>query len=132
LPGNITPAQPSDVMPAGLCAAFTEELRLEGFCNTYPDGSSDRAALALNARHFFRFTRNVTGVDYTALWTFVLAHLVEPFYFYNLRETVPPFAWDATGQATSGRYIVAVDGNWSDQMAIGRSQVSLGLREVTG
>jgi hypothetical protein len=118
-------------MPYGLCSAFTEELRIEAFCNaTYPDGSSDRAPLVLNARHFFRFTRSATQAQYAALWTFIRAHLIEPFYFYNLRETVPPFTWDATGQNPSGRYIVVLDGSWSDQTLLARSDVSLGLREV--
>lgn len=131
MPGNLTPAQPVDVMPFGLCSAFVEELRIEGFANaTYVDGSSDRAPLVLNPRHFFRFTRRVTGAQYSALWAFIRAHVIEPFYFYNLVETVPPFTWDATGQNPSGRYVVVLDGNWSDQTAISRSDVSLGLREV--
>lgn len=131
MPGNLTPAQPVDVMPYGLCSAFTEELRIEAFVNaTYTDGSSDRAPLVINPRRFFRFTRRVTGGQYTALWNFIRAHLINPFYFYNLRETVPPFTWDATGQNPSGRYAVVLDGNWSDQSAISRSDVSLGLREV--
>jgi hypothetical protein len=60
----------------------------------------------------------------------VKGHLVQPFWFYNLRETAPPFKWDPTGQSTTGRYTVVLDGNWSDQFNLGRSAVSLGLREV--
>jgi hypothetical protein len=130
MPGNVTPAAPVDVMPEGLCSEFVEELRIEGFANKYVDGSSDRAALVQNARHFFRFTRKAEGADYSALWTFVQAHLVKEFWFYHLRETAPPFTWDATGQNTAGRYAVVLDGNWSDQYNLGRSGISLGLREV--
>jgi hypothetical protein len=131
MPGTITPANPTEVMPATLCAAFTEELRIESFQNTYQDGSSDRVALALHPRRFFRMTRKVKASEYTTLYTFYKAHLIIPFWFYNLVETVPKFTWDQTGQAPDGRYAVVFDGSWSDQVILGtRSQVSLGLREV--
>jgi hypothetical protein len=131
MPGNIKPAAPVDVLPAGFYTALQEELRVEAFVNRYPDGSSDRAALVLNPRHFFRITRRVTPASYTTLWTFFKAHLVAPFYFYLPRETVPPFKPDPTGENPVGRYTVVWDGNWSDQVGVGRSEVSLGMREVT-
>jgi hypothetical protein len=131
MPGNVLPANPVDVMPFGLSSAFTEEVRIEAYLNNnYPDGSSDRAALALNPRRFFKFTRPATADAYNQLWAFYLAHLIDPFYFYNLRETVPPFTWDPEGAETVGRYTVVFDGTWSDQMGVARSPVSLGLREV--
>ena len=138
MPGNLQPATATEVMPFGLCAAFTEELRHEAFVNaTYPDGSSDRAVLGKNTdgtgptpRHWFRFTRKVKAADYDTLWNFYKAHLHKPFWFYNLRETSPPFTWDATGAATQGRYTVVFDGNWTDQLGLPRSTVTLGLREV--
>ena len=130
MPGNLNAAVVVGVMPGGLCSAFQEELRLESLANAYPDGSSDRAALALNVRHFFRMTRKVTAAQYTALWDFYIAHLTDAFYFYNLRETVPPWTWDASGNQPVGRYIVVFDGSWSDTVMMGRSEASLGLREV--
>jgi len=117
-------------MPFGLCSAFTEEMRLEALVNSYPDGSSDRAALAQNPRHFFKCTRPVTVAQYTALFNFFNAHRGDPFYFYNLRETVPPFTWDSSGAQTIGRYVVVFDGPWSEEIMLGRSSVSLALREV--
>jgi hypothetical protein len=130
LPGNLNAAVSVGVMPFSLCSAFQEELRLETLVNAYPDGSSDRFALAINVRHFFRMTRQVTAAQYTALWNFYLAHPTDAFWFYNLRETVPPWTWDASGNQTSGRYLVVFDGSWSDTTMMGRSQASLGLREV--
>jgi hypothetical protein len=130
MPSNITPAVPVGVMPFGLCSAFAEEMRIESVVNTYPDGSSDRAALAATPRHFFRFTRPVTSAQFTALQSFYLAHPADPFYFYNLRETVPPWTWDPSGNNPSGRYVCVFDGPWSDQVGMGRSSVSLSLREV--
>jgi hypothetical protein len=130
MPGNVAPPAPADVIPFGLYSAFQEELRIEAYVNSYPDGSSDRAALATNPRHWFRCTRAVTAAQYTALKTFFDAHRIVPFYFYNLRETVPPWTWDSTGASTSGRYTVVFDGGWSDQIGLGRSSVSFNLREV--
>lgn len=130
MPGNIIAAAPTEVMPFGLCSAFSEEHRIEAFINAYQDGSSDRAARALNSRRFFRMTRPVTAAQYTALYNFWKAHPVQAFWFYNLVETIPPFHWDPTGSAPDGRYPVVFDGSWSDQTSLGRSPVSLGLREV--
>jgi hypothetical protein len=130
LPGNLNAAVVVGVMPFSLCSAFQEELRLETLVNAYPDGSSDRFALAINVRHFFRMTRMVTAAQYTALWNFYHAHPTDAFYFYNLRETVPPWTWDPTGNQTVGRYLVVFDGSWSETIMMGRSQASLGLREV--
>jgi hypothetical protein len=130
LPGNLIPAAPTDVMPFGLCSQFQEELRFEAYTNTYPDGGSDRAPLQTNPRRFFKMARHVTATQYTALRNFFNAHPVEPFYFYNLRETQPPFTWDPTGSSTFGRYVVVFDGGWSDQITLGRSSVSVAVREV--
>lgn len=130
MPGNVDAAVPVGVMPFGLCTVFQEELRIEALANTYRDGSSDRAALALNPRRFFKFTRRLTAAQYTQLRSFYQQHLITPFFFYSLRETVPPFTWDATGNNPVGRYIVVFDGSWSDSVLMGRSEVSLGLREV--
>jgi hypothetical protein len=130
MPGNIQPANPVDVIPAGFYAGLQEELRIESFVNVYPDGSSDRMKLQDTPRHFFRITRRVTGPQYTSLYTFFKAHLVQPFYFYLPRETQPPFTPDPTGSSPFGRYTVVWDGHWSDQHQLGRSEVSLGMREV--
>jgi hypothetical protein len=142
MPGNIIPANPTDVMPANLARAFHAELHLECDLNMYPDGSSDRNALALNNRAYFTMQATLLPDAYTALKSFFYAHQGVPFYFYNLRETVPPFSWDATGQNTIGRYTVVFDGAWTETYGYERNQiqgqtfqgfgvtVSLGMREV--
>ena len=66
-----------------------ENVRFEAYDNRYVDASSDRYALQLNARHFFRFTRKLTPDDWTALWAFYQAHLTAPFYYYHGPETTP-------------------------------------------
>lgn len=130
MPGNITPAQPTTVMPFVLCRAFQEELRLEANLNNYPDGRSDRAALAINVRHYFKLTTPLFRGDWTLLRTFFYDHQGQAFWFYNLRETVPPWTYDPTGQNPIGRYTVTFDGQWSDTVTMTRAEVQIALREV--
>jgi hypothetical protein len=142
MPNNLTPAAPTDVMPAHLTRAFHEELRLEADLNMYPDGSSDRNPLALNNRRYFTMQETLLPDDWAALRTFFNAHQGRAFYFYNPRETVPAFSWDSTGANTVGRYTVAFDGTWSETYGHDRAEVvggifkgyaatvSLALREI--
>jgi len=116
-------------MPYALCIAFTEELRMETLVNTYPDGSSDRLALALNPRRFFRLTQRLTAAQWNSLRAFYFANKHTAFWFYNYREC-PNWHWDMTGVSTVGRYTVVFDGGWSDAVLIGRSEASFQLREV--
>jgi len=130
MPNPISPAAPTDVLPASFYSALSEELRIEAFANSYPDGSSDRLNLVNYPRCFFKITLRVTGAQYDTLWQFFSSHLLTPFYFYVPRQTIPPFHPDPTGASPDGRYTVVWDGNWSDRFNLGRSEVSLGLREV--
>jgi hypothetical protein len=86
--------------------------------------------LALNVRHYFRMTQGLNPADWQTLRTFFNQWQAKPFYFYNLRETVPPFSFDPTGADTIGRYTVVFDGQWSDTYGIARTDVALALREV--
>ena len=138
MPHNVAPASPVGVMPYGLCVSYSEELRLEALQNLYPDGSSDRLNLALNARRYFKMVRPVSRVlpappadsQWVQLYKFYQAHIGVPFYFYNLRETVPPWKYDPTGASPSGRYTVVFDGSWSEDSQLARSPITLALREV--
>jgi hypothetical protein len=148
MPQNLTPAQPTAVMPAHLCRAFHEDMHLECDLNLYPDGSTDRMALAHYERHYWTMQATLSPTDYTDLRTFYMTWQGKPFYFYNPRETAPPFSWDASGGDPVGRYIVAFEGAWSETYGFDRAEmipqpppnpplfkgyaatVSLGLREV--
>lgn len=142
MPGNVIAATPTDVMPANLARAFHEEMHIEADLNLYPDGSSDRNPLALNNRRYFTMQQTLVPTDWQQLRTFYFAHQGKPFYFYNPRETVPPFTIDPTGQNTVGRYTVAFDGQWSETYNCERAQVTtagfqgyaatvnLGIREI--
>jgi hypothetical protein len=142
MPGNLIPAAPTDVMPAHLAKAFHMELHLENDLNMYGDGSSDRNPLAQNDRHYFTMQESLLPDDWSALRSFFYNHQGRPFYFYNPRETVPPYSWDSTGQNTIGRYTVTFDGQWSETYNRQRAEVvsgvmkgyaadvTLGLREI--
>lgn len=130
MPNNLQPAAPTAVMPKQLCRAFQEELRLEALINNYPDGSSDRLGLALNVRHYFRLTMPLHPAEWQSLRAFFNTWQGQPFYFYFLRETVPPWTYDPSGQNPLGRYTVVFDGQWSDTYNLVRTDVALQLREV--
>ena len=130
MPGNVAAASPVGVLPRIVASAYTEELRIESVSNSYPDGSSERQALALNPRRFFHITEPLTNAQWTSLWTFYKAHVGVPFYMYNPRETVPPFSYDASGGSTIGRYTVVFDSAWSETSGLPRAQVGFSLREV--
>ena len=127
MPNNIIPAAPTDVMPANLARAFHMDVRLDADINLYPDGSSDRAALALNTRHYFTLQATLVPDDWLALRGFFYTHQGRAFYFYNLRETAPPFTFDPTGQNPIGRYTVAFDGQWSETYGNHRGEVVAGV-----
>jgi hypothetical protein len=126
MPGNVAAPAPTDTFPTFFYASFTMEMRVEALLQSYPDGSSTRAALAVNPRHFFKIVYAVTPSQWTTLFTFFLAHQGVAFHFYNLLESLPgPPPGDPTG-----RYAVAFDGPWSEELRLGRTMVSLNLREV--
>jgi hypothetical protein len=130
MPQSVVTPTPVDVLPAGLMTAFSIEERLEVFDNKYPDGSSDRLNLANVPRRFFKLSQRLTASQAAALRTFYSAHIGAPFYFYVLRETIPPWTADPTGQAPDGRYTVVFDGGWTEDLDLGRMAAQFGLREV--
>ena len=138
MPHDIAISTPTAVMPAGLASAFSFDERLDSLDNKYPDGSSDRAALAQAPRRYFSLTRPLSLVppkggglsQWQTLRQFYFAHIGQAFYFYVARETVPPWTPDPTGQAPDGRYAVVFDSAWSETLGLGRSSANFQLREV--
>jgi hypothetical protein len=141
MPQNITPANPTVVLPKLVSVAFNEQVRFESLVNQgYADASSDRTPLVQNPRSFFRITTKLSPTQWQALRDFFLLHYGEAFYFYFGRETEPPYTVDMTGNATDGRYTVVFDGQYSenytpgltaaDTYGSGQSQTTFQLREV--
>jgi hypothetical protein len=126
MPGNVANADPIHVFPTVLYNAFTIELRIENLLNAYPDGTSTRRALAISPRHFFKLNFALTVAQWNTLRAFYEAHQGTAFYFYNLLEALPgPPPGDPVG-----RYTVVFDEPWSEELQLGRTRVSLALREV--
>jgi len=130
MPNNVQPANPTVVMPYSLSTAFTEEQRIEALISAYQSGFSTRAALAINPRRFWKLSKALTAAQFTALRTFFYQNSANPFWFYNPRETVPPFTNDPTGASTFGRYAVVFDGDWAESVSYPRMAVGIALREV--
>lgn len=126
MPGNVAAAAPIDTFPTALYGGLTVELRIENTLNVYPDGSSQRAALAINPRHFFKLSYALTAAQWSAMQSFYLAHQGKAFYFYNLLEALPgPPPGDPVG-----RYTVVFDGPWTEELQLGRTRITVNLREV--
>lgn len=130
MPNHVQPANPTVVLPNSLSSAFQEEQRIEALLNAYQSGFSTRAALAINPRRYWKLTKQLTEAQWTTLRNFYKANLVNPFWFYNPRETAPPFSYDPTGGASAGRYAVVFDGQWTEDILIPRRNAAFGLREV--
>lgn len=130
MPQNVQPANPTTVMPQSLSASFTEEETIESLVNTYMTGFSTRAALAINPRRFWKLSKYLTADQWQTLRNFYEANLANAFWFYNPRETVPPFSYDPSGAATQGRYAVVFDGGWTEEIQLPRMSATFGLREV--
>jgi hypothetical protein len=120
------------VMPSGLMQAFHMEHRYEVQVDLYADGRSTRRTFATLPRAYASLERKLDETQLGQLYTFWYAHRVEPFYFYNLRETVPPGSYDPSGVNPVGRYVMVFDSAWNDEQALNRTILRLQLREVEG
>ena len=135
MPGNLHPADPVEVMPYTVARLFEESAFLDAQLDEYADGRSVRRALAINSRRTFRLTRLVSDEDLDILRGFYLANsrLIArgtPFWFYNVRETVPPFTWDETAGDPVGRYAVVWEGGWNETLCLRLHEVTIVLRQV--
>ena len=132
MPGAVQNATPSTVLPQSLCRAFAHAREYPVIENEYRNGESQRAAQAGNSRKRWRLAKRLTPAQLQALRDFYDARKgpTEPFYFYDPYETNPKFSHDPTGVATAGRYTVRFEGEWSQSVGPGRSDVQIELVEV--
>ena len=132
MPYNVVPAPVTDVMPAGLMQAFSFERRYEVQIAQYEDGRSTRRTFATMPRAYASLERRLTSGEWAQLLAFFRAHPTQPFYFYNLKETVPVGSWDPTGSNPTGRYVMVFDAAWNDELTLSRTILRVQLREVEG
>lgn len=132
MPGSVESAASATVLPASLSHAFAREQALPVLVNEYPDGNSNRKALAPNSRKRWRLSKRLTPAQLAALRDFYEARKggLEPFYFYDPYESNPKFSSDATGQSPDGRYAVRFDGAFSQEVGMGCADVQIALIEI--
>lgn len=136
MPGSVSNAVATTVMPKALCASFVEAREWSTEENAYPDGSSQRRARVAASRKRFQLTARLRASDLVALRDFYDARKgpIEPFYYYNLTEntigTPVGSNYDASGTSTTGRYTVTFLGEWQQQMGLARGQASIELIET--
>jgi hypothetical protein len=130
MPGSVQVAAPTYVLPVSLSRAFTEVREYGVLGNSYPDGSSQRSLETTTSRKRFAIGKRLTATEVATLRAFYEARLGphQPFYFYNPRETDPPFMLNPTG--VIGRYSVRFDGVWEQSSGPSRSEVSIELVEL--
>jgi hypothetical protein len=128
MPGSVSNAAPTDVLPWGLCTAFAHSREYIASISEYPDGSSQRGRLAETSRKSWRQSRRLTATGLATLYTFYQNHINDPFYFYD--PWASGFTYDETGEQTLGRYTVRFDGEWNQSMGIARGEAGISLVEL--
>ena len=117
-------------MPLSLSRAFTESQAFATRVNEYHDGTSQRSTMLDSPRRSWQLTKRLTAEDLTELREFWQEHGAGVFWFYNPKETSPPFSYDPTGAATAGRYRVRFANAWSQSAGVGRLDASVELVEL--
>ena len=132
MPGSIQNAAPATVLPQSLSRAFTRSQEYPVIENEYRNGESQRSVPVNNSRKRWRLAKRLQPTPLQALRDFFEARggPTEPFYFYDPYETNPKFSWDPTGVATTGRYTVRFEGEWSQSSGPGQSDANLELIEL--
>lgn len=129
MPGNVATATASTVLPNGLAALFTESVEwpvLES--EPYPDGRTQRRALAANSRKSWSISRRLTQIEWGTLLTFYETQKgpLTPFYFYP-----DPLQHDGTGASATGRWLVRFAGAISRSIEPGRGMAEFSLIQVS-
>lgn len=134
MPGSVANAVVSEVMPALLASQFTRSDSWAVQQNRYANGEVESRSQVTSSLR--RWEADLIGdaaalADWKDFWEDT-KHAA--FYFYDPFEPVSgqPIGsnFDATGVATTGRYKVAWEGSWSQQMTLGRFSARMALVEV--
>ncbi len=93
MPGSVAIATPTTVLPFSLCRSFAHAREYPIQVNEYRNGESQRGRLADTSRKRWRLGKRLTAAELAALRDFYDARNgpQEPFWFYDLWETVPIF-----------------------------------------
>jgi hypothetical protein len=130
MPGSVTNAAPSTVLPWSLCRSFVHAREYAAIENDYKNGESQRSLLVATSRKRWDTSRRLTPDVLAAFLAFYEARKgsSEPFYFYDPWDAL--FAYDPTGASATGRYTVRFDCEWNQIVGIGRIDVGIALIEL--
>jgi hypothetical protein len=120
--GLVQLASPNTVLPFSLSRRFVESQAWPARVVEYHDGSSQRSPMLTRPRRSWRLVKHIPTDLVDELRAFWQAQGAAAFYFYNPKETDPPFSHDATGVATAGRYRVRFANSWSEGSTVGPLQ----------
>jgi hypothetical protein len=118
------------VLPSSLCRSLIETRQWPVRMVEYHGGETERMALTATSRRSWQMAKRLTPTALITLREFLEAHPVDAFYIYVMKETSPPFTWDATGVATAGRYLVRVAGDWNQTSFLARTETTVEFVEV--
>jgi hypothetical protein len=142
MPGNVSAAVATAVMPQTLFTAFTESRSFEMLSAQYHDGTIERSLIedGINPPESIRswkLTKSLPAPDFNALLAFYEQQNggLIPFYFYNPFEALPgtPFGsnFDPTGNAIEGRHAGVFRGDsWSQTTGISRTDTPFEIAEI--
>lgn len=130
MPGSVSNASPSTVMPESLCRMFRASREWLSDANFYRGGESQVAYRVASSRKSFEIGKRLDSTELAELRTFFEDTGHDCFFFYYPWETDPLFSHDPTGTEPDGRYTVRFEGEWSQQNGMGRGEVSIRLVEV--
>ena len=128
--GIVRSILPTAVLPLSLSRAFVESQAYPARVNEYHDGSSQRTAMLPSVRRSWQLAKHLPAATMTTLREFWQAQGLGGFYFYNPKETVPPFSYDPTGAATAGRYRVRFARAWNQSQGVGLLDGGVDLVEL--
>ena len=130
MPGSVINASPKTVMPESLCRMFRAFREWLSDMNFYRGGESQVKSRVATSRKAFEIGKRLTAAELAELRGFREDTGHDCFYFYYPWETDPLFSYDETGVETDGRYTVRFEGEWSQQVGMGRADVWIRLVEV--
>lgn len=137
MPGSVSNAAPSTVLPQSLCTAFRASREYPLLANEYKDGESQRYVQADSSRKSWVLAKRLTAAQLSTLRSFVEARRgpLEPFYYYDHYSPATGHAigsnYDETGASTVGRYTVCFTMDWAQNApGPGRFEVELAMIEL--
>jgi hypothetical protein len=132
MPGSVSNAAPTTVLPWSLCKTFSKGRDYPVLEAEYQNGEYEASCQTATSRKTWAIGKRLTPGELDELRDFYNdcggPHV--PFYFYDPWETSPLFSYDEDGEEVTGRHVVRFEGPWSQSVGIARSDVQITLVEL--